>query len=100
MNRSDQESHDSSRHNGTIFVYDLPRTGCTSKSLAIIIKERTGYEIKNIPSVRRDLNSSFYTAMIKIEDSEKFDLVAQALRYFTIDGKACRALPYSSELAT
>ena len=51
-----------------------------------------------MPSVKREANKPFYTALIKIEDLDKAQLVAKALRYFTLDGKPCRALPFLREL--
>jgi hypothetical protein len=43
-----------------LYVYDLPRDGYTSVSLAKIIKDKTGYDLDRIPQVRRDLNKPFY----------------------------------------
>ena len=51
-----------------------------------------------MPQIRRDPNKNFYTAVIKIENTDKLKEVAQKLRYFKIDGLPCRALPYNPEL--
>jgi len=81
-----------------LYVYDLPRDGYTSVSLAKIIKEKTGYDLDRIPQVRRDLNKPFYQAVIQINDESRLREVAKALRYFEIQGKPCRALPFTNEL--
>lgn len=51
-----------------------------------------------MPQVRRDPGKPFYSAVIKIENPDKFHEVASKLRFFTLEGKPCRALPYNSEL--
>lgn len=81
-----------------LYVYDLPRDGYTSVKLAQVIKEKTGYDLDRIPQVRRDLNKPFYQAVIQINDETRLREVSKALRYFTIRGKPCRALPFTNEL--
>lgn len=81
-----------------IYLYDLPNKSYTSTSLAKVIKEKTGYNLENMPQVRRDAGKPFYTAVIKIENPDKFLEVAQKLRYFTLEDKPCRALPYQTDL--
>jgi hypothetical protein len=81
-----------------LYVYDLPRDGYTSVSLAKVIKDKTGYDLDRIPQVRRDLNKPFYQAVIQINDEAKLREVAKALRYFNIGTKPCRALPFTNEL--
>ena len=51
-----------------------------------------------MPQVRRDPAKPFYTAMIKIDNPEKYHEIAKKLRFFNFEDKPCRALPYSSEL--
>jgi len=36
--------------------------------------------------------------MVKINDQEKFKRACEKMRYFEIDGKPCRALPFDKEL--
>lgn len=81
-----------------IYFYDLPQGEFTSTQLAKIIKDKTGYDIERQPQVRRDFNKPFYTAVVKINDNAKFNEVCKALRYFDINGKNCRALPFQNEL--
>ena len=50
-----------------------------------------------MPQVRRNPEETFYTAVIKVEDPDKFPEVLKALRYFEFEGKPCRALPHSEE---
>ena len=81
-----------------LYIYDLPQKDYTSVQLAKIIKDQANYEIERMPQVRRDLNKPFYSAVIQITDDAKFKEVAKALRYFEINGKPCRALPFTNEL--
>ena len=80
-----------------LYLYDLPKEKVTSTQIATKIKELTGYEIAD-PQIRRDPNKPFYTAIIKINDPEKFKQVALTMKYFDIIGKPCRALPYDRDL--
>jgi polyadenylate-binding protein len=77
-----------------VYFYDLPHGEFTSTHLAKIIKEKTGYDLDRQPQVRRDFNKPFYTAVVQINDNAKFSEVCKALRYFEINGKHCRALPF------
>ena len=81
-----------------IYLYDLPQNSYTSTQLAKVIKDLTGYNLESMPQVRRDPAKPFYTAIIKIDNPDKFHDVVQKLRFFTLEGKPCRALPYSQEL--
>jgi polyadenylate-binding protein len=51
-----------------------------------------------MPQVRRDPNKPFYSAVIKIENTDKFHDVVKKLRFFKLEGYPCRALPYNPEL--
>ena len=81
-----------------IYLYDLPKKEYTSVKLAEILKNSTGVELERQPTVRRDINRPFYSAIIGIEDDEKFKKAVDALRYFEFDGKPCRGLPFDPEL--
>jgi hypothetical protein len=77
-----------------IYLYDLSSKSYTSTALAKVIKDLTGYNLEHMPQVRRDPGKPFYTAVIKIDNPDKFIEVSQKLRYFQLEGKSCRALPY------
>lgn len=81
-----------------IYLYDLSSKNFTSTALAKVIKDLTGYSLEHMPQVRRDPSKPFYTAVIKIDNPDKFVEVAQKLRYFSLEGKPCRALPYQTDL--
>ena len=81
-----------------LFLYDLPKDKVTSNVIASIIKEKGKYDLVEPPQIRRDPNKPFYTAIVKINDPEKFKEVASAMKYFEIEGKPCRALPYDRDL--
>lgn len=80
-----------------LYLYDLPKDTVTSCKISDAIKEKTGYEISEIPQIKRDNNKEFYTAVIKIEDATQFKDICKKLKYFEIEGKQCRALPYDKD---
>ena len=59
-----------------IYLYDLPHSSYTSTQLAKVIKEQTGYNLESMPQVRRDPGKPFFTALIKIDNQDKFHEVA------------------------
>jgi len=81
-----------------LYLYDLPKDNITSVTIAQTIKDRTKYEIQDQPQIKRDMNKPFYTAMVRINDNDKFKDVARDMKYFEINGKQCRALPYLKEV--
>ena len=70
-----------------IYIYDLSSKTYTSTALAKAIKDATGYNLEQMPQVRRDPGKPFDTAVIKIDNPDKFVEVAQKLRYFNLEGK-------------
>ena len=81
-----------------LYLYDLPKERTTSTVLASKIKELTKCDLNEPAQIRRDPNKPFYTAIVKINEMDKFKEVCQAMKYFEIDGKPCRGLPYTKEL--
>jgi polyadenylate-binding protein len=81
-----------------LYLYDLPKDSITSTKIATKIKEAADYELAEPPQIRRDPNKPFYSAIVKINDPEKFKKVAEKMKYFDIDGKPCRSLPFDREL--
>lgn len=81
-----------------LFLYDLPKEDVTSTKISTVFKEKAKYDLIDPPQIRRDPNKPFYTAIVKINDQEKFKEVAKAMKYFEIEGKPCRALPYDRDL--
>ena len=76
----------------------MPKKEYTSVKLAEYLREKAGVELERQPQVKRDINRPFFSAIITIQDSEKFKKAAEALRYFEIGGKPCRGLPFDNEL--
>jgi len=81
-----------------LYMYDLPKEDVTSNNIATLIKDRTGIVLDRKPQFRRDINRPFNTAIVVIPDQEGFQKACKELRYFEINGKMCRALPYDNEL--
>jgi len=55
-----------------LYLYDLPKAECTSAVIATIIMNKTGFILDRKPQIRRDLNRPFYTAIVIIQDPDKF----------------------------
>jgi hypothetical protein len=60
-----------------IYLYDLPKDTVTSIQIAEAFKKYADVTIQGPgkPQIKRDNTRPFYTAMVKIDDKEKFDLV-------------------------
>ena len=56
-----------------------------------------GCERIEAPQIRRDPNKPFFTAIVKVDEKD-FKRVAKELKYFEMDGKPCRALPFDKDL--
>ncbi|CDW85840.1 polyadenylate-binding protein [Stylonychia lemnae] len=81
-----------------LYLYDLPKDKTTSVLIASILKEQANYEISEAPQIKRVQDRPFYTAIVKINDPNRYDEICQKLKFFQIDNKECRALPYMKEL--
>ena len=62
------------RQPNNLFIYDLPPHKVTSVGLANMIKETTGIEITEKPQVWKDSTTPFWTAVVKFDDQDKFNL--------------------------
>lgn len=74
----------------------MPKKEYSSVKLAILIKEGTGVDIQQ-PQVRREALKPFYSACVRIDNPEHFEKVKNKMRYFKLEGKDCRALPYDQD---
>jgi MinD-like ATPase involved in chromosome partitioning or flagellar assembly len=81
-----------------LYFYEMPKDSATSIQLAQKIKEATGLDLTMPPQFKRDPNRYFYSAVVKINDNTKFKEACEKLKYFEINGKPCRALPFDKEL--
>jgi len=83
------------------YLYDLPKT-VTKTQICEIIKQKTGIQLLDRePQIKRDLIRPFYSAIISLPTSEKPENLQKAykeLRYFQVDGKPCRGLPFDNQL--
>ena len=55
-----------------LYLYDLPKTECTSAVIATIIMKSTGFILDRKPQIRRDILRPFYSAIVIIPDHESF----------------------------
>ena len=55
-----------------LYMYDLPKDLVTSSKIALLIKEKANCEAIENPQIKRDPNKPFYTAMVKVNDSNDF----------------------------
>lgn len=77
-----------------IYLYDLPKEEISSKKIAEAFKNQAQVNLDVMPQIRRDITRPFYSAIINIKDSNLFEQACEKMRYFTIDGKQCRALQF------
>jgi RNA recognition motif-containing protein len=66
--------------------------------LSEAFKENVGFPLEKIPQVKRDTTRPHYSCIVKIEEPEKFRKAVDGMKYFEIDGKQCRALPFDKDL--
>jgi len=82
-----------------IYVYDLPKDGISSTKLAVAFEEQAKVSlVDGKPQIRRDLTRPFYSGIVQIKDEVKFNEAAEAMRYFKINDKWCRALKFDKQL--
>lgn len=79
-----------------MYVYDLPKNGVTSVKLAELFKQQGITVSTQKPQIHRDLFKPFYTAIIPLEES--YEAAKEKMRYFEVDGKPVRALPFDPSL--
>lgn len=77
-----------------LYLYDLPKDLVTSTKIAQLVAQQVQTDNIEIPQIRRDNNRPFYAALVKFNDPETFKTAIQKLRYFEMEGKPCRALPF------
>jgi hypothetical protein len=83
-----------------LYLYDLPKDNVTSVLLAKIFKDQADVDLEIAPQIKRDITKPFFTAMVKFNqnETEKFKRACEKMRFFEIDGKPCRALPFDKDL--
>lgn len=83
-----------------IYLYDLPKDNITCNKIAQIFKDKSGIILDaNVkPQIKRDITKPFFSAMVSIKDPKNFNEACEKMRYFEVDGKQCRALPYDKQL--
>ena len=92
-----------------LFLYDLPKSRVTSNLIAQVIKQYSGYILREPAQfidrpLPNGLPSSFSTCICKIDPSQ-LSSVAEKMKYFQIefsegDSKTvwqCRGLPYDRD---
>jgi polyadenylate-binding protein len=81
-----------------IYLYDLPRDETDSRKIAIAFKERAGILLETKPQIKKNITTPFYQAIVSIKDPIAFNKACEAMRYFEIEGKPCRALQFDKKL--
>lgn len=103
------------------YFYDLPKNirddhmscGVTATKLANLIYDTTGVLIDKMPMINynRDMFKPFYSAYVSFEGAQyehnkaipadqrcrNFEDLKKSLKYFVINGKECRALPFDDQ---
>jgi hypothetical protein len=57
-----------------LYLYDLPKEVVTSVLIAEAFKKYADVILTGVPQIKRDATRPFFTAMVKIDDKEKFEL--------------------------
>jgi hypothetical protein len=83
--------------NNILYLYDLPKDVVTSVKICKVFEE-AGVVINTKPQIKIIEARPFATAMVKIDNPADFEKAKDKLRYFEIDGKPCRALPFDRDL--
>ena len=84
-----------------IYLYELPKSKVTSVGIAKLIEEKCGIKLDVPPQIKRDILRPFYSAMIRVTNSENHKKIVEALRYFDYDSEShCRALPFDKDIFT
>merc|ERR1711990_1147380 len=81
-----------------IYLYDLPKEDITCNKIAQIFKAKSGVVLDSKPQIKRDLTRPFCSAMVSIKDAKQFNDACEKMKYFEIDGKQCRGLPFDKQL--
>jgi RNA recognition motif-containing protein len=81
-----------------IYLYDLPREETDSKRIAIAFKERANILLETKPQIKKNITTPFYSAIVSIKDPIAFNKACEAMKYFEIEGKPCRALQFDKQL--
>lgn len=81
-----------------IYLYDLPRDQTDSRKIAIAFKEKAGIVLDTRPQIRKDITRPFYSAIVSIKDPIAFNKACEAMKFFEIEGKQCRALQFDKQL--
>jgi len=81
-----------------IYLYDLPKDKITCTQISLTFKDKSGVILDSKPQIKRDLTRPFCSAMVSIKDTKQFNEACEKMRYFEIDGKPCRALPFDKQL--
>ena len=81
-----------------IYLYDLPKKEVDSKKIAMAFKKMADVDLKQRPQIRKDITRPFWTAIVNIPDDQKFKEACDKMKYFEIDGKACRGLKFDRQL--
>jgi len=81
-----------------IYLYDLPKDEISSTKIAMAFKDQAGVVLDSRPQIRKDITKPFYSGIVSIKDPVQFQVACQKMRYFEIDGKACRALQFDRNL--
>ena len=88
----------SDQNQNLIYLYDLPKDETDSRKIAIAFKEMADVVLETKPQIKKDLTKPFYSAIVCIKDPEAFAKAVEAMKYFKINGKQCRALQFDRQL--
>jgi hypothetical protein len=82
-----------------LYIYDLPKGDTSSTKIALLLKELADIShLEGKPQIIKDITKPFYTAIVCIKDAELYARACAKMRYFELESKPCRALPFDRQL--
>lgn len=90
---------DPNAYTNLIYLYDLPKEETSSTKIALLLKDIADVtHLDAKPQIIKDISRPFYTAIVSIKDAEAYERACKRMRYFELERKPCRALPFDRSL--
>lgn len=90
---------DPNAYTNLIYLYDLPKEETSSTKIALLLKDIADVtHLDTKPQIIKDISRPFYTAIVSIKDPEAYERACKRMRYFELERKPCRALPFDRSL--
>lgn len=92
------QRNSSSEMKYTLYLYDLPKTEELKEKIRNAFIEGVKIWLTDLSISSEDNSKKFLSAKIKMSNKQSFKEACDKMKYFKIDGKPCRALPYAQDI--